>query len=478
MRRIHAFGLLLAAMLAPADGYGHEKLSPGFNLFSQSQDAEIGRESAAHVERELPILNNAAVNRYIGELTSRLAASAPGPDFSYRARVVNSSEINAFALPGGYLYVNRGLIEAANTEGQLAGVVAHEIAHVALRHGTHQASKAYLAQAGFSLLGGLIGKRESTRQIVGTLGGFGLNTLFLKYSRDAESQADALGARLMANAGYDSNEMADFFDRLRLEQKRNPSKLEQFFSDHPAPANRAEHIRGEAGAIASGSLRPSGARLAEVRSELRSMRAAPAKRQVASGQTARAQPTNRATDRTRNITVEPPSPQFRTFAPSGEFFVIDYPENWRVHGSGGYGLTIAPVGGIVEGDREPVVVYGALVNHYVPFNSARHDGNTILERATNDIVSALRQGNPDLRVVGNSWRRQAVAGANGLSVVLSGRSRATGREERIALFTRVLPDDHVMYALFIAPTNDFGALRGTYSRMFDSLRVNDLAMHR
>jgi predicted Zn-dependent protease len=102
---------------------------------------------------------------------------------------VNLSDVNAFALPGGFIYVNRGLLDQVRTEGELAGVMAHEIAHIALRHGTHQASKAYLAHAGLGVLGGLLGGRSdsSTEQIVSAIGGFGMNTLFLKFSRSAES---------------------------------------------------------------------------------------------------------------------------------------------------------------------------------------------------------------------------------------------------------------------------------------------------
>ena len=122
------------------------------------------------------------------QIGKRLAAVAPGAKYPYQFKVVNASDINAFALPGGYLYVNRGLIEAAKNEGQLAGVMGHEIAHVVLHHGTSQASKAYLAQAGLGLLGGLVGKNDrSTEQTIATIGGFGLNALFLNRRVSAEA---------------------------------------------------------------------------------------------------------------------------------------------------------------------------------------------------------------------------------------------------------------------------------------------------
>lgn len=372
--------------------------------------------------------------------------------------------------------MNRGLIEAAATEGQLAGVMAHEIAHVALRHGTHQASKANLAQTGLSLLGGLIGKKNpGTSQLVSAVGGFGLNTLFLKYSRDIESEADALGAEIMASAGYDPNEMADFFDELRREQARDPSKLEQFFSDHPSPVNRSSHIRGEAAALKPAAPRRNSAAFVQAKSELKSMPAARSMGQIAQSGPAQTSSSRNAT--AVPASIERPSTRSRTFVQRGRFYSIAYPENWQVYPSTGYGVTIAPAGGIVEGTRQPVIVTGVIVNHYAPFSRSARQGKTSLERATNDIVNQLRASNPELQPVRNSGRRQVVSGYKTLSVVLSGPSPLTGQDERITVFTRALADEHVIYALFIAPERDYGALSQTYSTMMQSVRVNEAASH-
>ena len=244
--RIVVCCLAMLMTLAAGSAVAQTQIKPGFNLFSAQQDQEIGRQSAAAAEQQLPILHDQSIEAYVAKIGKRLATVAPGAKYPYQFKVVNASDINAFALPGGYLYVNRGLIEAAKNEGQLAGVLGHEIAHVALRHGTSQASKAYLAQAGLSLLGGLVGKNDrSTEQTIATIGGFGLNALFLKFSRGAEEQADVTGAQMMAAAGYDPADMVAFFEILANEQDRNPSKVEQFFSDHPAPANRAARINEE-----------------------------------------------------------------------------------------------------------------------------------------------------------------------------------------------------------------------------------------
>jgi len=213
----------------------------------------MGRQAAQDAERQLPMLRDGTTEGYINAIVQRLAAVAPGPRFPYRARVVNAAEINAFALPGGYVYVNRGLIEAVRNEGELAGVLAHEMAHVAQRHGTSQATKAYGAQMGVGLLGSLLGGRDHRlgvgEQVIGSLG---LNALFMKFSRNAESEADRVGAQMMSRAGYDPMAMANFFDLLAAQQRGNPSGVSQFFSDHPSPQNRSASIRALAARLGRG----------------------------------------------------------------------------------------------------------------------------------------------------------------------------------------------------------------------------------
>jgi predicted Zn-dependent protease len=256
MRIIGRF-LLLAVLSSAA--MAQTQFKPGFNLFSPEQDVEIGRQSAREVERQMPVIGNREIQNYITRVGDRLAAQTPGPDFPYQFKVVDVMEVNAFALPGGFMYINRGLIEAAGSEAELAGVMAHEISHVALRHGTNQASKAYLAQAGLGLLGALLGGGGgSTEQIIGAVGGFGLNATFLKFSRDAERQADLLGAQILAKAGYDPMAMAEFFEHLREMQGRDPGGLERFFSSHPAPADRSEHVRREVQMLKVSPKPPSG----------------------------------------------------------------------------------------------------------------------------------------------------------------------------------------------------------------------------
>jgi predicted Zn-dependent protease len=189
LRQSLALVASLALVLAPAAwaADGRTVLKPGWNMFSPQQDIEVGQQVSLDAERQLPMLNNSRVDNYVNNLGRRLSAKAPGEKYPYQFKVVNDRTINAFALPGGPTYINRGVIEAADNESQLAGVMAHEISHVALRHGTNQASKASAAQVPLAILGGMLGS-NSTKAVLAQLGAsFALNSILLKYSRTAES---------------------------------------------------------------------------------------------------------------------------------------------------------------------------------------------------------------------------------------------------------------------------------------------------
>ncbi len=452
-----------------------EDPKPGFNLFSVDQDLEIGRQSAAEAERQLPILRDQSLERYVNAVTRELANATPGPRYPYRVRVVNASEINAFTLPGGFLYVNRGLLEATRSESELAGVLAHEVSHVALRHGTHQASKAYAAQAGIGILGGLLGRDRSsnTNAVIGAIGGVGLNAVFLKFSRNDEYEADLLGVRILRRAGYDPGAMVSFFELLNRERSRQPSKLEQFFSSHPAPADRATRLRAEADRLGRVDRPKEVGGFSGIREALHD-RPAPDREQRRLGETRRVEP-NTGSVRAGRVTLEAPSPGLRTFRQRDGFFSIDYPENWRAYEPDrGYGAVIAPDGGIrVSGASSEGIVCAMVLNHYDPFES----GGSTLEEATEDVVSQVLRGNGYLRRQGRA-RRESVGGTRGLAVELAGRSPVTGEAERVAVLTRALSDGHVLYALVVSPGAEASRFAAAFDRMVDSLRVDDRSAHR
>jgi beta-barrel assembly-enhancing protease len=235
-----ACGGLLAGVRTGLRDETQPRASAGFNLFSPEQDIELGEASAEEIRRQLVVVRDERTERYLQRLGERLAAKAPGYRFPYKFVVVASPEVNAFALPGGYVFVNEGAIEAARSEGELAGVLAHEIAHVSLRHGTTQASRAYLAKTGLNIINAVtVALQGDVGRLAAVIGGAGANKLFLKSNREAEAQADAEGARLMAAVGYDPREMAEFFQRL---DEREGFRGRGEPGDHPDPASRVEAI--------------------------------------------------------------------------------------------------------------------------------------------------------------------------------------------------------------------------------------------
>jgi len=218
------------------------------NSYSVQQDVDLGRQAAAEVRKAMPVLNDSTSRNYVERIGSALVEEIPSefqhPEFHYTFDVVNLKEINAFALPGGPMFLNRGMLEAAKTDGEVAGVMAHELSHVLLRHGTAQATKGQKFEIGAiagQVLGAIVGGR--TGSVIANGSQIGLGTYFLKYSREYERDADILGAQLMARAGYDPRQMANMFKTI---EQQGGSNGPEFLSDHPNPGNRYATINHEA----------------------------------------------------------------------------------------------------------------------------------------------------------------------------------------------------------------------------------------
>jgi predicted Zn-dependent protease len=227
-----------------------EPFRPGMNFFSKQQDVQLGQEAAQQVRQKYREVDSPFLKDYVRDIGNRLATAPAAREsgFPFSFAVLQDKSVNAFALPGGPMFIFSGLVRNVDNEAQLAAVMAHEMAHVILRHGTHQASKANLIKLPVLLAGEALGQQS----LLTTLTGLGANSLILKYSRDAESDADALGAHLMAHAGYDPVQMARFFKKLETMSGRGNSAVSQFFSDHPNPGNRERDIMAEAQTIRAG----------------------------------------------------------------------------------------------------------------------------------------------------------------------------------------------------------------------------------
>ena len=246
LRSVVAVVLILTTLVAfanvdPKKGRVTANPSSG-NRYSLEQEVDYGRQAIAEIEKELPLLPvDHPVSKYINALGNQLAAKAPGYKFPYTFRVVNQKEINAFALPGGPIYVNTGTIAAAS-EAELAGVVGHEVSHVVMRHSTRQASRQSKATIPLAILNGVLG--SSVGGWAGSLAQMGISigagSVFTKYSRDAETEADMVGAQIIYDTGFDPHAMVTFFQKLKEQQGGGGGP--SFLASHPDPGNRARDV--------------------------------------------------------------------------------------------------------------------------------------------------------------------------------------------------------------------------------------------
>ena len=213
----------------------------GFSIVSVSQEIQIGREQNAQVRKRMPEVRDREVTAYVVRIGQRLAKAAPGAKYPYSFQIADAADINAFSLPGGPVWINRGVLRAAGNESQVAAVLAHEIAHIAQRHAADQLTKTLLAKWSLEMLGAMLGNAggAGTAQAAGAMMA---NGVFLKFSRDDERDADRVGLQIMTMAGWDPRGMIELFDVLRRESKRDPGAVEVFFSTHPSPQDRIAQL--------------------------------------------------------------------------------------------------------------------------------------------------------------------------------------------------------------------------------------------
>ncbi len=446
--------LLLSCFIAPLL---HSRVQPsnGFDVFSTAEEIQAGQQAAGNVSRQLPLLPDSdPLVREVQRIGQDLAAHAPGEKWPYNFHVVNQKAINAFALPGGAVFVNLGTIQAADNEAQLAGVMAHEISHVVQRHGTRAASKQMAAQLPLAILGGLMG-RGALSQMAQLGISFGVGSYFLKNSRQAESEADLLGTDIMYDGGYDPRSLADFFGKLEKQMGRGTG-VEQFFSDHPNPGNRVQAVTQEAATLpARNSYRADSADFRFAKQRVASMQPMTAQ-QIAVWQKEHATaPSGPAAE---------VAPAARSF--SHRDYQISYPENWQVFGDQNSAVTIAPASGVTQN----AVAYGVTITDY-----QTEESDATLDQATHELLASLRQANPGLRQIGNDETIR-VNGVAGKSVDLIGTSplqdsSGHAAQERDWLVAMKRRDGTLLYLVFIAPNNDFGTLRPTFEGMLRSLAL-------
>jgi predicted Zn-dependent protease len=357
------------------------------------------------------------------------------------------------------MYVNRGMIEAARTEGEMAGVMAHEIAHVALRHGTAQATK-----------GQKYGTLAAIAGIAGTIfGGAGVGQLaqapfavyLLKFSREYETEADILGAQIMAQAGYDPRDLANMFRTLEQQGASGGG----FLSDHPSPSDRYARINREAQYLRVNASRNDSRDFARIQERLRGQGAAPTMAEIQrSGQR---YPTG---ENTGNYPNNPPSG--RVAYPSSRYQSYDIfnggvqvsvPNNWRQINDQST-IWFVPEGAYGQYNGQAVFTHGA------SFGVAQTN-NRNLQRATEELINGLAQGNNNLRMSGG-YQRATLSGRNALFATLSNVNEATGRPEVVRVIATQLRDGQLFYMIAVAPQNERN-FETAFNTIMRSVRIND-----
>ncbi len=447
---------------------------PGKPGLNREQQIQLGLQARSEVYKQMPVLPDSnPVSRYVEQLGRKLAREIPSArSWPYEFHVVQAADINAFALPGGPIFVNLGTIQAADNEAELAGVMAHEMSHIYMQHSAKQAPKAAWAGIIAGLAGAVLG--NSTAGNLARVGiQFGAGTMLMKYSRKDEAQADAVGAIIMYNAGYNPKSLSDFFAKL---EQRYGAGGPQFLSDHPNPGNREQAIQREIQNWPRKNYLSSNNAFLQVKQETKGIKAYTAQeisqgaqqhlweqhnRQNGSMPAGVASSSGNGNGTISNVSAGQvtPSGQLREY--QGPGFTISYPDNWQVN-SDNSSVTIAPNGGTSGGN----VAYGVIISAIRPANGSD------INQATEDLIAGLIQSNSGMRRIGTTQDIR-VNGIIGRSAELEGNSPIQGQKERDWVVTVPGQNGSIFYLVFVAPENEFGRLRPTFETMQRSLKTSN-----
>jgi Zn-dependent protease with chaperone function len=463
--------LVIATVLPAVSVAGQTPIKLPKNRYTPQQDVELGRKAAAEVRQQFPVIENDQITRYLGRLGDRLVEVAPAefkqPVYEYSFTPVNLREINAFALPGGPMFVHRGMFDAAASEAEVVGVMAHELSHVLLRHGTANASKAQnpwlqLGQLAGAVGGSVVGGAAGAAISQGSQ--FGLGTILLRYSRDFEKQADLLGAQIMARAGYDPRALARMFETIERESKASGGGGgPQWLSSHPNPGNRTQYITREAEMLQLAS--------AANEREFEPIRKAFATLPPAKSMSELARSANSGGggggERVESVgtpgqPVPPPSAQYRALR-GGGVFQAEVPDNWTSLASAS-AIKAVPQNGYGQLNGQTAFTHG------VEFGVARANSRD-LRAATEAWLKTIAQGNPELRVAGEQQVIR-ISQRSALSTPLVNPS-PLGGQERIGLYTAFLADGSLFYYVTVVPERDAAAFADAFQRIGGSIRLTD-----
>lgn len=459
-RRITVAALVATMWLLPIASIAQTQIKAPKNKYKVQDDVKIGADAARQVEQKFPLINDREAEAYIQRVGQRLADAIPyefrQSDFNYRFQWVNASDLNAFALPGGPMYINRGMIEAAKNEGELAGVMAHEISHVALRHATAQATKQGSAKNTLGTIGLILGGAILGGQTGAQLGMLGAQAWMTKYSREYETQSDILGARIMADAGYDPRDLANVFRTIQQQSKGGGP---EFLSSHPDPGNRYEKINREAQFL-NVSREPIKLTRDFSRTQERFRSMPPAKSMAQIEKESQGQTSSGPVANGRySSNVPAPSTRVRSYN-NLNWLQINVPSNWIDLG-GQNSATFAPQGAY----GQQGITHGVMIGTY----PGRYRE---LARDSQDYINSVLQDNQYLQRRGG-YSRVSIDGRLGNMTPLSGRSPITGRTELVDIYTTQLRSGDLFYFITVMPNNETYRYNSAFRNVLSSIQLND-----
>ena len=454
-------GLVLICALTAFAASQKKLPKPGWNLFKKQQDIELGREYAQQVERQMRVVPDKELNDYVTRVGMRLVRQGGLEDYPYYFKVVEDDSINAFALPGGPTYVHTGLLKAVENEAQLAGVLAHELSHVVLRHSTHQASRAAALQLPAVLLGSAVGHGGSLAGILEQIGiGLGSNSVLLAFSRSMESEADLLGAYTMAKAGYNPLELAQFFEKLEAEQGNQNWLVAKFLSDHPTPGNRIQAIEEQLPYMPRGPYNAEEGDLAHIQQEVEQFIA---KKTAPAGHSDQPPtgPTGSPGQPAPAIRLSGNVREYKGALQGGEV-AFTYPEEWRVVENGDGSL-------LVTGDNGTVgnAVGFGVVMKTVPAGAGRVE----LPADTQKYLQSLLASGPNVK--SESEPAEITVGElPALATRLSADSPYAGGRRQIDVVVTIDRGSTMAVFMLVAPSAQFTRLDDAFQALIRSLRFS------
>ncbi len=459
---------------------------PGRVGMSREQQIQVGYQTAAQVYKQMPVLPDSdPVTQYVQRLGAKLVAQIPQQySWPYQFHVIAQKEINAFALPGGPIFINLGTITAADNEAELAGVMAHEMSHVYMQHSAKQANKTNWISAFAGLAGAVLGSGGFVGQLAALGIQMGANGIVMKYSRTDEAQADSVGAIIMYKAGYNPKALADFFQKLSEEGGSGP----QWLSDHPNPGNREQAIQSEIANWPPKQYNTNNAAFLQVKQQAEALKSYSAQ-QIAQGAksgewaslnqrngavfrpptgVAISQPASASTGAIASnpVALQNVLPSSRLVTTNLGPLSIARPDNWQLlsPGQNGGDLMIAPRAGVTRN----AVGYGVALNAI----AAQNPGLS-LDQITEDMVRNF-ESQGKMRALGNP-QPITVGGVQGRSAMFQTSSpfpddQGNVQKERDWLVTVPRSDGAVLYLVFVAPESQFERFRPTFESMIGSVR--------